>query len=125
MNNRLRTELGVGIANILSYVYFDTAAMPQQTSKTLMVLTAPGKAKFQIRQFLLRPDRIFSKSTREDILSLPAISVYSPNYFQHALFKKCLVLQTGIDVFYNTKFYADNYIPPLLCSFISSGKKNR
>ncbi len=40
VNNRLRTELGVGIANIFSYVYFDTAAMPQQTSKTLMVLTA-------------------------------------------------------------------------------------
>ena len=40
LNKRLRTELGVGFSNIFGYVYFDTLAMPQQTNKTLMVLTA-------------------------------------------------------------------------------------
>ena len=114
VNNRLRTELGVGIANIFSYVYFDTAAMPQQTSKTLMVLTAWGKQNFRLGNFYFDQTVYFQKSTQEDILSLPAISVYSHNYFQHALFKNALFLQTGIDVFYNTKFYADNYMPSIM-----------
>ena len=61
VNNRLRTELEVGIANIFSYVYFDTAAMPQQTSKTLMVLTAWGKQNFRLGNFYFDQTVYFQK----------------------------------------------------------------
>ena len=79
-----------------------------------MVLTAWGKQNFRLGNFYFDQTVYFQKSTQEDILSLPAISVYSHNYFQHALFKNALFLQTGIDVFYNTKFYADNYMPSIM-----------
>lgn len=114
INTRLRTELGVGISNIFSYVYFDTAAMPQQTSKTLMVLTAWAKENFRAGNFYFDQNVYFQKSTQEDILSLPALSVYSHNYYQNHLFKRALQLQVGIDVFYNTKFYSDNYMPSIM-----------
>lgn len=114
INTRLRTELGVGVTNIFSYVYFDTAAMPQQTSKSLMVLTAWAKETFRAGHFYFDQTVYFQKSTHEDILSLPALSVYSHNYYQNYLFKRALQLQTGIDVFYNTKFYSDNYLPSIM-----------
>lgn len=114
VNNRLRTEVGVGISNIFSYVYFDTSAMPVQTSKTLMVLTAWGRENFRLGNFYFDQTVYFQKSTQEDILSLPAISVYSHNYFQHYLFKNALFLQTGIDIYYHTKFYSDNYMPSIM-----------
>lgn len=114
INTRSRTELGVGISNIFSYVYFDTAAMPQQTSKTLMVLTAWAKETFRAGHFYFDQTVYFQKSTQEDILSLPAISVYSHNYYQNYFFKRALQLQVGIDVFYNTLFYADNYMPSIM-----------
>jgi len=114
VNRRLRTEVGAGIANVYSYVYFDTAAMPVQTGKTLLVLTAWARENFRLGNFYFDQTVYFQKSTQEDILSLPAISVYSHNYFQHALFKNALFLQTGIDVFYYTKFYADNYMPSIM-----------
>ena len=57
---------------------------------------------------------------QEDILSLPAISLYSHNYYQNYLFKGALQLQVGIDLFYNTSFYADNYAPPS-CSSTCNG----
>ena len=114
INKRLRTELGAGLTNIFSYVYFDTAAMPQQTSKTLMILTAWAQENFRAGNFYFDQTVYFQKSTQEDILSLPAISVYSHNYYQNYLFKKALQLQIGFDVFYNTKFYADDYMPSIM-----------
>lgn len=114
INTRLRTELGVGFNNIFSYVYFDTIAMPQQTSKTLMVLTAWAKEIFRAGHFYFDQSVYFQKSTQEDILSLPAISLYSHNYYQNHLFKRALELQVGIDLFYNTRFYSDNYMPSIM-----------
>ena len=114
LNKKLRTELGIGFSNIFGYVYFDTLAMPQQTNKTLMVLTAWAKEVFKAGNFYFDQNVYFQKSTQEDILALPAISVYSHNYYQNYLFKKALQLQTGIDVFYNTKFYSDNYMPSIM-----------
>lgn len=111
VNPRLRTEVGIGWNNTLDYVYFDTASMPQQTSKALMVLTAWGKQVFKAGNFYFDQTVYFQKSTQEDILSLPAIAVYSHNYYQNAFFKKVLKFTVGIDLFYNTKFYADNYSP--------------
>lgn len=114
INTRLRTELGVGFTNIFSQVYFDSTAMPRQTAKTLIVLTAWGKEVFRAGHFYFDQSVYFQKSTQEDILSLPTISVYSHNYYQNYLFKNALQLQIGIDLFYNTAFYADNYMPSIM-----------
>ena len=104
----------MGFSNIFNYVYFDTAAMPRQTNKTLIVLTAWVKENFKLGNFYFDQTIYFQKSTQEDILSLPVISVYSHNYYQNFLFKKALLLQFGIDVFYHTKFYSDNYMPSIM-----------
>ncbi len=114
INTRLRTELGIGFTNIYSYVYFDTAAMPQQTNKALIVLTAWAKENFRVGHFYFDQNIYLQQNTQKEILSLPALSVYSHNYYQNDLFKKALLLQFGIDVFYNTRFYSDNYMPSIM-----------
>ncbi len=111
INTRLRTELGVGWANTIDYVYFDTVAMPQQTSKNLMVLSAWGKQVFRAGKFYFDQTVYFQKNTQEDILSLPTLAVYSHNYYKNAFFNKVLKFIIGVDLFYNTKFYADKYQP--------------
>ncbi len=111
VNKKSRTELGVGWSNIIDYVYFDTTAMPQQTSKALIVLTAWGKQVFKAGHFRFDQTLYFQKSTQKEILSLPALSLYSHNYYENAFFNKVLKFIIGIDLFYNTKFYADNYSP--------------
>ena len=111
VNEKLRTEIGVGWSNIIDYVYFDTTAMPLQTSKALIVLTAWGKQVFKAGHFHFDQTLYFQKSTQKDILSLPAISLYSHNYYENAFFNKVLKFIIGVDLFYNPKFYADNYSP--------------
>ena len=114
INHRLRTEIGVGFSNVFSHIYFDSTVMPRQSGKALIVLTAWAKETFRAGHFYFDQNVYFQKSTQEDILSLPAISVYSHNYYQNYLFKNALQLQGGIDIFYNTAFYADNYMPSVM-----------
>ncbi len=114
INRRLRTELGLGFTNIYSHVYFDSTVMPRQTSKTLIILSAWAKEVFRAGHFYFDQSVYFQKSTQEEILSLPAISVYSHNYYQNYLFKRALQLQIGFDLYYNTEFYADNYAPDIM-----------
>ena len=111
VNEKLRTEVGIAWSNIIDYVYFDTTSMPVQSSKTLMVLTAWGKQNFKAGNFHFDQTVYFQKSTQEDILSLPVIALYSHNYYENTFFKKALKFCVGIDLFYNTKFYADKYKP--------------
>lgn len=114
INKRLRTELGVGFTNIFSHVYFDSTIMPQQTGKALVILSAWAKEVFRAGHFYFDQSVYFQKSTQKDILSLPAITVYSHNYYQNYLFKNALQLQIGFDLYYNTEFYADNYAPAIM-----------
>lgn len=114
INTRLRTEVGAGISNTFSYVYFDTAAIPVQTGKTLTVFTAWGKQLFKAGNFYFDQNVYVQKNTHEDVLSLPIVSVYSHNYYKNYLFKKALQIQVGFDLFYHTKFYSDNYQPSIM-----------
>ena len=114
INHRLRTEIGAGFSNVFSHIYFDSTVIPRQSGKALIVLTAWAKETFRAGHFYFDQNVYFQKSTQEDILSLPAISVYSHNYYQNYLFKNALQLQGGIDIFYNTAFYADNYMPSVM-----------
>ena len=114
INTRLRTEIGAGIANMFSYVYFDTTAMPVQTGKTLTVFTAWAKEVFKAGNFYFDQSVYIQKNTHEDVLSLPLVSVYSHNYYKNYLFKRALQLQVGFDLFYHTKFYSDNYQPSIM-----------
>lgn len=114
VNQKLRHEVGLSLSNTIGYVYFDTAAIPQQSNKNLMVFTAWVKQNFKLGNFYFDQTLYYQKSTDENILSLPALALYSHNYYKNKLFNKALELQIGFDVFYNTYFYADNYMPSIM-----------
>ena len=114
INPSFRTELGFGINNTFSYVYFDTLAKPQQIDKALFVFSAWAKEIFRLGHFYFDQQIYFQKSTQEEILSLPTLSVYSHNYYQNHLFKRALELQIGFDLYYDSPFYADRYMPSIM-----------
>lgn len=114
VNQRLRADVGASFTNIFSHVYFDSTIMPRQTSKALIVFTAWAKEVFKAGPVYFDQRVYVQKSTQEDILSLPTVALYSHNYYQDWLFKHALELQFGIDLFYNTSFYADNYMPSIM-----------
>ena len=111
INKNINTELGVGINNMFNHIYFDSLARPHQTDKALLIFTAWAKKTFKLGNFYFDQKAYFQINTQDDIVPLPMFSVYSHNYYKNHIFKKALGVAIGFDFLYNTKFYANNYMP--------------
>ena len=113
-NKRLRTEVGVALNNTKNYIYFDTTAMPRQYDGNLMVFTAWAKQIFRLGHFYFDQKVYYQVTNKEKILPLPQVALHSHNYYQNRFFKQALGFQIGIDLFYNTSFYANAYDPAIM-----------
>ena len=113
-NKRLRTEIGVALNNTKNYIYFDTTAMPRQYDGDLMVFTAWAKQVFRLGHFYFNQKVYYQVTNKEKILPLPQVALHSHNYYQNRFFKQALGFQIGIDLFYNTSFYANAYDPAIM-----------
>lgn len=114
VNERMRTEVGVGLSNTIDYVYFDADAVPRQASN-ILVVTAWAKQKFRAgKHFHFDQTVYYQRSSDDAVLSLPELALYSHNYYNNQMFNKALELNIGFDLFYNTRFYADKYRPSLM-----------
>ena len=113
-NKRLRTEIGIAINNTKNYIYFDTAAMPRQYDGNLMVFTAWAKQVFRLGRFYFDQKVYYQIVNKDEVLPLPELALHSHNYYQNRFFKDALGFQIGLDLFYNTSFYANAYDPAIM-----------
>ena len=113
-SERLRTEIGIAINNTKNYIYFDTAAMPRQYNGNLMVFTAWAKQVFRLGRFYFDQKVYYQIVNKDEVLPLPELALHSHNYYQNRFFKDALGFQIGLDLFYNTSFYANAYDPAIM-----------
>lgn len=109
--NRWHTNLRAGVENLKNYTYFDGNALPQQYSGNIQVLSACLKQDFHLGIFHLENEVTWQKSSEENILPLPDLSLYHNFYILTRLAKKVLTVQLGADVRYFSKYYAPDYAP--------------
>ena len=121
--------LSVGVENITNYTYFDNAAQAftdtegatiykhnvgvSQCSDNIQVLTATLKKDFTFGIFHWDNEFTYQKTSNQDVLPLPDLSLYSNLYLKFKLAKKVLSVELGADVRYFTKYYAPDYSPAI------------
>ena len=108
---RWGTRLTAGVENLKNYVYFDSHATPKQFDKNIQVISASLQQNFKVGVFHLDNEVVWQKSSNNNILPLPDISLYHNLYVDGKLFKKVLGVQLGADVRYFSKYYAPAYHP--------------
>lgn len=113
-NVKLRTELGVALNNTKNYLYFGEDALPAQYSGDLLVFTAWAKECFRAGHFYFDETVYYQLSNKTEVLDLPMVALYSHNYYMNRFFKNALGFQLGVDLFYNTSFYAPAYMPSIM-----------
>jgi len=100
-----------------NYVYFDTSAIPQQFHQGLSVLSLVAEKEFHVWKFHSINKLAFQQVSHPDVLSLPSLAVSSSNFIEHEFNFKATEgkLRTiiGFDLFYNTSYYANAYMPSL------------
>lgn len=121
------TRLTLSLDNVNNYLYFQRVAtpvyntsgdiarytysvVPSQHSKGINILTAKLEQNFKLG--ILHLDNIvtFQKTSDDDILPLPTISLYHNLYLKFAI-AKVLNCEFGADMKYFSKYYAPDYSP--------------
>lgn len=110
---RWRTRLKAGVENIKNYTYFNQQAIPEQNGGSLQVLSASLNQDFKLGVFHLDNEVTWQKSSDQNVLPLPDLSLYHNFYMQFKLAKKVLSVQLGADVRYFTRYNAPAYMPAI------------
>lgn len=101
---------GTNYALINNYLYVDTAGVPSQTNKELLVVSVFADKDFVLGNFHVRPRILWQKASDSKYINLPDFSTFVSAYYHFVLYK-VMKVQFGIDARYNTKFYASAYDP--------------
>lgn len=115
-------ELEVQVENLTNTIYFDSQALPSQYSGNIQVLAADLKKNFRFRKFHLENNLVYQASSHQDILPLPALTLFHNLYYLDKWFD-VLSMQIGANVRYHTAYYAPKYMPATGQFYVQSDKK--
>ncbi len=135
------TDLRIGVENIKNYTYLAYAgeAYPndnsnqtlfrnnvavKQCTDNVQVLSAILRQNFKLGILHLDNEIAYQKSSNEDVLPLPQLSLYHNLYLDFKVAKKVLSVKLGADVRYFTKYYAPDY-SAAIGQFITQNPDNR
>ena len=105
-----RTQLSAGIESIQNYVFFNKQGMPEQKNGNLQVINARIKQDLMYRAFGWENEAAYQLSSDKSVLPLPQISLYTNMYLKFKV-AKVLMVQLGVNMYYNTSYYAPYYEP--------------
>ncbi len=97
--------------NYKNFVYFDIIAKPVGVSEAFTVNSITISKLIDWGIFHSEIRATFQKSGNENAISLPYFSGFNSTFLEFNLFKRVLKLQLGYDLFYNSAFYANAYMP--------------
>lgn len=130
--DRWKTQLKAGVENIKNYTYLDNTSVKytetssgkevttykndvavKQNSGNIQVFSAALKQDFKLGIFHLDNEITYQKSSNQDVLPLPELTLYHNLYIKFGLAKKVLQIEMGADVRYFTQYYAPDYAPAI------------
>lgn len=104
-----------------NYTYFDNFSRPEQSSSSLNISQIGGEATAKYRKFNLNARVLFQKIlSNQDLLPVPDFIGRINLFYQASAFKKAATIQTGIKVYYFTRFASREY-SPMLSEYILPG----
>ncbi len=94
-----------------NYIYFDQNSEPAQTGSPLQVLQLIVTENVKLGWFHLDNTVALQQANRSDVFRLPKWFTKNSLYLSGQLFKKRLLLTTGVDFRMNSEFIPDGYHP--------------
>ena len=107
---KYKFKAGANYAIINNYIYIDTAGIPAQTEKELLVLSAFIDKDFNYRNLHFRTRALWQKASNNEFIHIPEFSTFVSAYYKFVV-SKVLYTQLGVDARYNTSYFADAYDP--------------
>jgi len=108
-----RFYLSLNYFAVNNNVWIADNLLPEQKDGITNVLQAILKNRFKVGIFGFMGTAIFQYSNDDEAIRLPFFQIKQTAYLEFMLFNHRLKTQVGIDLFYNTAFYADLYLPEI------------
>lgn len=125
-------EASVQLTNLKDHLYFfntveridSLVVKPFQYNKSIQYLSAEIAKEIKYKNWAL-DNRIKLQEVQQDakILNLPYLVLRNTLYYTKPVFKKAMLLQTGVTVNYFSNYYADNYVAVLGEFFVQDQTK--
>ena len=126
--------IGSSFSQIKNYIYFDTFAIPQQHPNVINVFSAFIVKDFRWSKWHFNNRIVYQyvwgdspgnspDGLKRVVIRVPEIISKHSFYFEDYLFKKALFAQIGTDIFFNSAYYADAYMPATGQFFLQNEKK--
>lgn len=115
-------ELGATANQYLNYVYFD-AYRSAQEKNTIQGFSAYLTKSFHLKHFVFRNTVTYQYIPDSMVVRLPQWITEHSIYYENNLFKNALRLQVGLDVFYNSAYFANSWAPALGQFYVQGQKK--
>lgn len=112
---------------IRDFVFFNMDAQPEQYHQTLSVLVLELTKRFDFWKITSENKLAYQAASNNLVLSLPAFIWNSSTYLTHLIQFRVtggrLLTMIGFDLKYNTKYYANAYMPPLAAFYQQRERK--
>ncbi|MBR5832068.1 MAG: hypothetical protein IKY79_05570 [Bacteroidales bacterium] len=106
-------DLTTSVAVVDNMVWLDTNSRPYQTDERGWLSQACLNTNIKIGPFHWRTFNLLQFASDNDVFRVPTFACKHSYFFDFKMFKNALSVQTGVDLRYNTAFYADAYNPSL------------
>lgn len=100
-----------------SWVFMNEEAVPAQYKNPLSVFVLKATKQFDFWKITSLNRLVYQKSENENIIDLPEIAFYNSTYLKHLFNFRAtggkLLAMLGFDLYYNSLYYAEAYMPSL------------
>ncbi|HTX87557.1 MAG TPA: putative porin [Bacteroidales bacterium] len=116
-------DAGVSISRINHLVYLDETATPRQLNSEFGYIYAWLNSQVDFWRFTLQGQLAYQTIQGTSAVRLPAFMGNVTLYFTQKLFKGASTIQPGLNFYYNTRYYADAYMPATRSFYLQSTKE--
>ncbi|MEI6436373.1 MAG: putative porin [Bacteroidota bacterium] len=116
-------ETGFDISRIKNFIYLDSTSKPRQLTQEFGHFRVYFNTNADLWQFKLKMRLIYQTVQGTTVLRLPVFMGNVTIYYTQPLFHGAATLQPGLNFFYNTSYYADNYNPAIRSFYIQDNKE--
>ena len=106
-------ELSSGVTNAQNMVWLDTNSLPFQTDQSAWLAQTRLNTNLKFGIFHWRTFNLLQFTSNSDVFRVPTFACKHSYFVDFDMFKNAMKVQTGIDLRYNTAFYADAYNPAM------------
>jgi hypothetical protein len=108
---------------ISDYVYMNQKARPAQYKGSINLIKAELSDEFRWKAWGIDARLIYFLNSNKDLIRVPDFMARVSVYPTLSLFKNAAVLQPGIDISYNTAYFASAYMPATRMFYLQDEKK--